>query len=469
MKDQAWQVPADLLLVADLVLIELALILADMTRRNLPIGAQIDPWTVYLTPKVALITATIWGAVLLVLGTYDIRNRLDLETNVRATWVSVTFALFTQAACFYLLKVENFSRLLFGYFYLFDLGLLLGFRIVLHQAGRSWRQNKAIKRVLLVGAGRIREELARQIQEWPDYDLLGFVEDGTDGLHVNHSGVPILGVLSETSHIIDRWGVDEVIIVPTSTERGDIANLMLDLRGRPVRVRIVPDPLDVVATGTRVREWAGIPLMDIQDPPIHGLNKALKRSLDLVGALVGLVVCAPVMAVIAVLIKLDSQGPIFFVQERAGQYGNPFQIYKFRSMVADAEQRLGEVIDLDTLHQPAFKLKSDPRVTRVGRWLRRTSLDELPQLFNVLKGDMSLVGPRPEDVRLVQRYNEWQSQRLLVKPGITGAMQISGRGDLPLDERVKLELAYMKNYSLWTDIRILIETIPTVLLGKGAY
>ncbi len=457
------------MLLMDLVLTETALVLADIARRNLPLGARIDPWTIYITPKVILVTACVWLAVLLILGMYDVRNRVDLETEIKTTLVNVTFAVFTLAATIYLLKIEDFSRLLFGYFYIVDVALLVSWRMALYQLTRALERDNNVRRVLIVGGSGGREELAARIVEWPGYEVVGFVEDGAEGLRVNESGWPILGVLSETSQIVDSFGVDEVIIAPSSGERGKIANLVLDLRGRPVRVRVVPDPLEAVAAGPRVREWAGIPLIDLHEPPIRGVNRLLKRGLDLIGALVGLILCAPLMAIIAILIKLDSPGPVFFVQERAGQYGNPFKMYKFRSMVVDAEQRLTEVVDVDALEQPVFKLKDDPRVTRFGRWLRRTSLDELPQLFNVLKGEMSLVGPRPEEVRMVQRYTPWQSQRLLVKPGMTGAMQISGRADLSLDERVKLELAYMQSYSILQDLEILIKTLPTVLSGKGAY
>jgi exopolysaccharide biosynthesis polyprenyl glycosylphosphotransferase len=195
----------------------------------------------------------------------------------------------------------------------------------------------------------------------------------------------------------------------------------------------------------------------------------MKRGLDWTGSLAGLVIFAPFMAFIALLIKLDSPGPVFFVQERAGQYGKPFRMYKFRTMVQNAEQLLEQLIDLDRLEQPVFKLKDDPRVTRVGGWLRRTSLDELPQLFNVLKGEMSMVGPRPEEVRIVQKYNPWESQRLLVKPGMTGSMQVSGRANLSLEERVKLEMAYIENYSILEDIKILAKTLPAVLSGRGSY
>lgn len=194
-----------------------------------------------------------------------------------------------------------------------------------------------------------------------------------------------------------------------------------------------------------------------------------KRLLDIVGAFAGLVVFAPLMVIIAILIKLDSPGTVLFVQERIGRNGNPFRLFKFRSMVRDAEALLDNVMDRSCVPPPVFKIPHDPRVTRVGRWLRRLSLDELPQLFNVLKGDMSLVGPRPEEARVVALYCEWHKQRLAVKPGMTGPMQIEGRGALSLDDRVRLELDYIERYSLWQDFCLLARTIPAVIRGNGAY
>ncbi len=202
---------------------------------------------------------------------------------------------------------------------------------------------------------------------------------------------------------------------------------------------------------------------------ISGLNWWAKRMLDLIGALIGMAVLAVVFPFVAIAIKLDSPGPVLFTQERVGENGRTFRIYKFRSMVVGAEELLDELVDLNALPEPAFKLRADPRVTRVGRWLRRTSLDELPQMWNVLKGDMSLVGPRPEELRVALRYNDWHRRRLAVKPGLTGPMQINGRGDLPLDRRVHLEIAYIENYSLWEDLRILAKTLPSVVSGKGAH
>jgi lipopolysaccharide/colanic/teichoic acid biosynthesis glycosyltransferase len=204
-------------------------------------------------------------------------------------------------------------------------------------------------------------------------------------------------------------------------------------------------------------------------PVLGSFNRLIKRAMDILGALIGLIVSAPVIAVLAALIKLDSPGPVFFRQMRVGENGRTFRIIKLRSMVNDAQARLPELIDVNHLATPAFKIKNDPRVTRIGRLMRCTSLDELPQFWNVLVGDMSLVGPRPEELEVVQKYNDWHRRRLAVRPGLTGPMQINGRGDLPLDERVRLELDYIEHYSLWRDLVILVKTVPAWLSGRGAY
>ena len=201
---------------------------------------------------------------------------------------------------------------------------------------------------------------------------------------------------------------------------------------------------------------------------IGGVNYILKRLLDVAGGLAGCVLLAFLLPAVAAAIKLESRGGVFFIQERIGQDGKPFCCVKFRTMVADAEQQLDELIDLDALDEPAFKLDDDPRVTRVGRILRRWSLDELPQFWNVLRGEMSLVGPRPEETRIVALYNDYHRRRLAVKPGLSGPMQVSGRGNLTLNERVRLEIAYIENYTLRRDIDILLQTLPAVFRGEGA-
>jgi lipopolysaccharide/colanic/teichoic acid biosynthesis glycosyltransferase/GT2 family glycosyltransferase len=203
--------------------------------------------------------------------------------------------------------------------------------------------------------------------------------------------------------------------------------------------------------------------------PVAGWQRVVKRLTDIVLGSLTLIVMALPMALIALLVKLDSPGPIFFRQTRVGQDGRPFRICKFRTMVDHAEEMLPQLVDLETLPQPAFKLRCDPRVTRAGSVLRRWSLDETPQLFNVLAGEMSLVGPRPEQVEVVARYTDDQRRRLAVKPGMTGPMQVNGRGDLPFEERLALELVYIQNYSLRGDLSILLRTLPAVIRGNGAY
>ena len=214
--------------------------------------------------------------------------------------------------------------------------------------------------------------------------------------------------------------------------------------------------------------FAGAPT-DLHQPVIPGWKRALKRLVDIVGALVGLIVSAPIIAIAAIAIKLDSPGSVFYWQTRIGEYGRPFRIVKLRSMVSDADEQLSKLVDLEHLPEPVYKIADDPRVTRVGRILRRASLDETPQFYNVLVGDMSLVGPRPEDARIVEFYQDYQRRRLAVKPGLTGPMQVNGRGKLSLTERLKLELDYIENYSLRRDFSIMLRTLPAIIRGDGAY
>lgn len=206
-----------------------------------------------------------------------------------------------------------------------------------------------------------------------------------------------------------------------------------------------------------------------RQPVIPGWKRTIKRTMDIAGALVGLVLSIPLVALAAVAIKMDSPGPVFYQQRRIGEDGRPFHIVKLRSMVQDADARLDELIDIATLDEPVYKLQNDPRVTRIGRLLRRTSLDEAPQFINVLVGDMSLVGPRPEEERLVALYSDEQRRRLAVKPGMTGPMQINGRGNLSFGERLRLELDYIDNYSLKRDVSIILRTLPAIVRGSGAF
>lgn len=217
----------------------------------------------------------------------------------------------------------------------------------------------------------------------------------------------------------------------------------------------------------RTNSWI-LPAIDLNTGNLPPFYRMAKRCMDILVSILILIVFLPLFVIIPILIKLMSRGPVFYTQMRGGHNGRPFKIYKFRSMVPDAERMLSKIIDINRLKEPVFKLKDDPRITRIGKILRKTSIDELPQLFNVIKGDLSLVGPRPEDVVLVKRYNPYFMERLKVKPGITGLQQVTCRGSKSLKERVKYDLAYIKKRSLWLDIKILFRTIWVVLLLKRA-
>jgi exopolysaccharide biosynthesis polyprenyl glycosylphosphotransferase len=225
----------------------------------------------------------------------------------------------------------------------------------------------------------------------------------------------------------------------------------------------------MLGTAVQLNHIAEVPVIEYGTWETSFSTMAMKRTVDIVLSAVGIIVLAPLMLAIAIAVRLSSRGPALFRQVRAGRGGKPFKILKFRTMCHDAEERIGEVISPDELDEPMFKLREDPRVTKVGRYLRRTSLDELPQLFNVLKGDMSLVGPRPEELWLVERYGETQRFRLAMRPGLTGPMQVHGRGELNFQERLAVEREYVENYSIRKDLKILLRTVSTVWRAPGAY
>jgi exopolysaccharide biosynthesis polyprenyl glycosylphosphotransferase len=214
---------------------------------------------------------------------------------------------------------------------------------------------------------------------------------------------------------------------------------------------------------------ADLPVLEFDTSDVSRSTMLLKRGFDIVISATSLALLAPLFPFVALAIRLDSPGPVLFTQLRAGLGGAPFRMYKLRSMYRDAEERLGDLIDFDALPEPAFKLRDDPRVTRIGRFLRRLSLDELPQLWNVLRGDMSIVGPRPEELSLVERYRPEHRFRLEVKPGMTGPMQVFGRGELAFAERLAVELDYVEKISLARDLWILLQTVPALFRGTGAY
>lgn len=264
-------------------------------------------------------------------------------------------------------------------------------------------------------------------------------------------------------------GVDRIVVAANDAEVELIGDLKNICRRRQVKLSVVSPLRGNALPSDGTAQVADLPILEYNTWDQSRSSLLIKRISDVLISGVGLLLFSPFLALIAILIKLDTPGPVFFTQIRAGRDGRPFRMYKLRTMVADAEAKLPELVDIDELSDPMFKLRNDPRITRVGAVLRRFSLDEVPQLFNVLLGEMSIVGPRPEQVELVERYSGEALARLVVKPGVTGPMQVFGRGELTFEERVAVEMDYVENASLARDLRIMIHTLPAVMRGTGAY
>jgi exopolysaccharide biosynthesis polyprenyl glycosylphosphotransferase len=311
--------------------------------------------------------------------------------------------------------------------------------------------------------------VARRIATHPEarLALAGYLSASPAG--AAEAALPRLGSIDEISRVAREHGVERVVVnAPAMSER-DAEHLIAECKAAGLGLTLLPQHYGMLGPGIELNRLAELPVLDFRfaDPPRSTL--ALKRGLDLLVSSLMLALLSPLLGLIAVAILLDSGRPVFFRQRRAGKDGVPFTMLKFRTMVADAEQRLGELVDLEKLDEPAFKIPDDPRVTRAGGFLRRTSLDELPQLINVLRGDMSLVGPRPEEEAVVALYDERQRIRLAIKPGLTGPMQVYGRGDLTFEERLAMERDYLDNLSVTGDLAILLRTPRAMIRGEGAY
>ena len=324
------------------------------------------------------------------------------------------------------------------------------------------------RKVVIAGSGPRALELWREAVGRPELgiELLGFLDDGGETF-ARATGLPRLGAVDDAERVLMRLDADEVLVtLPVKSRYADVQALITACERTGTEARYFADLFHVSTARARVeRTGAAVALKTFPDGP----RRLAKRALDVAVASAALLVAAPLMALIAAAIRLDSAGPVFYAQERIGLHRHRFRLWKFRTMAADADLRQAELEARNEADGPLFKIRDDPRVTRVGRWLRRSSLDELPQLWNVLRGEMSLVGPRPLPVRDVDRFAEpWLMRRFSAPPGLTGLWQVHGRSDARFDDFVAMDLQYVDGWTLGMDLRILAATVPAVLRGHGA-
>jgi exopolysaccharide biosynthesis polyprenyl glycosylphosphotransferase len=347
---------------------------------------------------------------------------------------------------------------------------LLGRRVGRNLLRRRRRRGSCLHNVIVVGRERSIAELTRQLSRDPDcgFNVVGACLDRAVDRWID--GVPVLGNTDEIVSVLRASGADTLAISPWSdVSQAQLRGIAWELEGSGVSIVMAPRLTDIAAPRIHVRPVAGLPMMHVGEPEFSGSRRVLKAAIERIIAAVALLVWGPVLLLIALAVRLDTPGPALFKQRRVGSHGREFTIFKFRTMHVDAENRIQEISRLNESDGLLFKIREDPRVTRVGRILRRWSIDEAPQLINILFGTMSLVGPRPPLPSEVAQYTPDIARRLLVKPGLTGLWQISGRSDLSWEEAVRLDLYYVENWSPALDLSILWKTTFAVIASRGAY
>lgn len=400
------------------------------------------------------------------------RGEFWIDEASRIMYATAT-AIGLMAIITFFVQPIPFSRLLLFWALVF-ISLLLSLarwvrRFVLsllHQRGI------AVDRVLVISSGEVGRSVIRTLLARPDlgYQAIGYLHDGQRENNIGLGRIPHLGQHTDLEAILrQRPKLHTIFIALPGDQHATISHLLQVCQTYGVRAQVVPDLLQLSLNQVEFNNMAGIPTLSVRDVGISPLQQALKRALDLVIIGLGSIPALLAMGIIAIAIKLDSSGPVIYSGVRVGKNGKPFRMYKFRSMVEDAEAQKESLQPFNEVDGPIFKMKDDPRLTRVGRVIRRLSLDELPQIYNVLRGQMSLVGPRPPLPEEVAAYQPWHRQRLAVIGGITGLWQVSGRSDLTFDELCLLDIYYIENWSLAFDLRVLLQTIPYALFGRGAY
>jgi exopolysaccharide biosynthesis polyprenyl glycosylphosphotransferase len=415
---------------------------------------------------------SLWMFFLTFFGAYRSPRMTSRLQYVWAVSRGVGLGLTSLLTVLFLLKVQYVSRTVFVTFAAADLLALVGIRLgVVWYFQRSLQRGEFFRRILIVGSGTRARRLAETLLRHSDWgiSIVGHLDPDPTRIGDRVLESCVLGTIGDISSVLKGNVIDEVILAIPRAMIPDVDKIAQACEEEGVKLSFMADVFDVRVARTRLVELGAIPLLILEPVAQEEWKLLVKRLTDFTLALLAVPLLLPVMGLIAIAIKLDSHGPVFFLQERVGHHKRRFRMLKFRTMIAGAERLQAQLEGLNEAEGPIFKITDDPRVTRVGRFLRLSSLDELPQIFHVLTGEMSLVGPRPMSLRDVELFDQGiQRKRFSVKPGLTCLWQISGRSELPFSKWLELDLEYIERWSLGLDLKILLKTLPAVLSARGA-
>lgn len=425
--------------------------------------------TFSIIASIGLLTLFAFNKMYALKATNKTSKELSKVIIVTSAWLMVLIAYF------FLIRSFPFSRLALIYTWILTILLICSGRLLIRFL-QLLILNAGIgkKKILFIGNNSITQSLSLALIKDKHYEIAGFIDHASHSFVNDHNQLPYLGVLEDLSSIIKEHQIEEIIQTKTDLSHLQAAEILDFCREHHLSFSFVPNLVEVQQANIETETLAGIPVIKIKQTPLDGWGSVLKRTFDLLAAIVGLIILSPIFLIVTILIKLDSKGTVFFTWlddgkrvKRVGRQGGLFNFYKFRSMYPKTHNlRYTELASNNTREgSPVVKIKDDPRVTRIGKFLRKTSIDEFPQLINVLKGEMSLVGPRPHLPEEVAKYQKHHKFVLTIKPGITGMAQISGRSDLNFEEEIKLDTYYIEHWSLWLDLKILLKTFGVVLRG----
>jgi exopolysaccharide biosynthesis polyprenyl glycosylphosphotransferase len=466
-----------MLLTSDVVTVGLATVAASLVRFGRIRHIQAIPGSTLNVQfaDLSLVILVFWIASLWFEGLYDI-DRVFWGTGEYSRFargLSLGVVAFILAT--YLLKLSEISRgwLVLAWAFAIVLGIL-GRAIVRATVAAARRSGHMLRRSLVVGYNQEAADLIRRLRSDRSSGIepvacLASSREGVLDLTYSPPDIECLGAARDIARVLDEHSFDTVVIASTAFDPDVLSRVITDLRGRDVGIQVSSGLLDVTTSRVLLREVSGVPLITLRGVSFTRGKRFVKRAFDLVVGTLTFLVGSPLWILIALSIKFESQGGVFYKQTRIGRAGKPFQMYKFRSMTADADQLRDQLAAANEASGPLFKMRDDPRITRVGRWLRKFSLDEFPQLINVMRGEMSLVGPRPPLPEETGQYSDYHWRRMEVMPGMTGLWQVSGRSSLTFAEMIRLDLFYIENWSVGFDMGIMLRTIPAVMFARGSY